>query len=126
MQGGSTVKLVLVVDDFPESVDGLFAALADAGFAVTVALDGAAGVKAALERHPDVIIMDLAMPRLDGLAAAARLKSDPQTQRIPVVIYTEHPGDELNVLAVDVGCACVLGKGAGAGAVVDAVSRLCA
>jgi CheY-like chemotaxis protein len=82
-------------------------------------------VRAAEERVPDVIVMDLAMPRLDGLEAARRLKKNPRTMRIPVVMYTEHPGHELRVVAEAAGCACVLGKGEGASAVVDAVARLC-
>ena len=125
MQDGTTAKLVLIVDDFPESVDGLFAALSERGFALALALDGEDGVKAAHERRPDVIVMDLAMPRVDGLEATRRLKADAATRDIPVVIYTEHPGTELEVLADHVGCACVLGKAKGAGAVVEAVARLC-
>jgi CheY-like chemotaxis protein len=118
-------KLILVVDDFPESVDGLFAALAAAGFETALALDGEDGVRAARERRPDVIVMDLAMPRLDGLEATRRLKADPGTRGIPVVIFTEHPGDELGVLARHAGCVGVLGKGSGPGPLVAEVARLC-
>ena len=124
MPDGAAAKLVLVVDDFPESVDGLFEALAENGFSVALAMDGEDGIRAVRERRPDVIIMDLAMPRLDGLAAARRLKADPATCMIPVIIFTEHPGHELKVIADAVGCFCVLGKHDGSKAVVDALAGL--
>ena len=124
MQDGVAAKLVLVVDDFPESVDGLFEALADRGFSVALAMDGVDGLRAVRERRPDVVVMDLAMPRLDGLEAARRMKADPATRMIPVMIFTEHPGDELRVIAASLGCFCVLSKHNGAKAVVDAVASL--
>jgi CheY-like chemotaxis protein len=126
MQDGAGAKLVLIVDDFPESVDGLFEALEMKGFAIALALDGEDGLRAANERRPDVIVMDLAMPKLDGLEAARRLKADPRTKSIPVVLFTGHAGPELEVLAEQNGCACVVKKADGASVVVDAVTRLCA
>ena len=120
------MQLVLVVDDFPESVDALFALLDEKGFAVALALDGEEAVRAVKDRRPDVIVMDLAMPKVDGLEAARRIKGDPATRSIPIVIYTAHVGAELQVICEGLGVDCVFGKPDSAPNVVSAVERLCA
>ena len=102
--------LVLVVDDFPDTVDLVTELLCDAGYSVTLAFDGKDAVARAIDAHPDIIIMDLAMPHLDGLAATRVLKADPRTSGIPVVLYTAHPGAEIDVVARAAGCAVVVGK----------------
>lgn len=102
--------LVLVVDDFPDTVELLTELLFDAGYSVTLAFDGDDGVARAAVVRPDVIVMDLAMPRKDGLAATRALKADPRTRHIPVVLYTAHAGAELGVVARAAGCAAVVAK----------------
>lgn len=101
---------MLVVDDFPDTVDVVTELLCDRGYSVALAFDGRDAVARALEAAPDVIVMDLAMPHLDGLAATRVLKSDPRTSAIPVVLYTAHPGAEVAVIARAAGCAAVVGK----------------
>jgi CheY-like chemotaxis protein len=116
--------IVLVVDDFPESVDALFAMLTERGYVVVLALDGEDALRQAETIQPDVIVMDLAMPRVDGLEAARRLKSTPATKDIPVVLFSAHAGPELGAVADQIGCAAVVRKPAGSKAVVDLVHRL--
>src|SRR5690242_10416989 len=73
------------------------------GFAVDTASDGIAAVDAARRLHPDVIVMDVAMPRLDGISATREIKNDPQTLDIPIVILTAYPirAIKAGVLATD-------------------------
>lgn len=117
--------LVLVVDDFPESVDPLVALLTEQGFMVVLALDGEDGVRQAALLRPLVVVMDLAMPRMDGLEATRRLKALPATRDIPVVLFSAHAGPELGAAADAAGCAAVFRKPVGARAVVELVTRLC-
>jgi CheY-like chemotaxis protein len=114
--------LVLVVDDFPDTVDVVTELLCEQGYSVALAFDGKDAVARALDANPDVIVMDLAMPRLDGLAATRLLKADPRTQNIPVVLYTAHPGIEIEAIARAAGCSCVVGKPAPPRELLAAVS----
>lgn len=79
---------VLVADDTP-SIQALFRKLLTAdGHAVTVAGDGEAALQAVHQDHPDVIVLDVSMPKLDGFEVCKRLKSDPATRLTPVVLVT--------------------------------------
>ena len=60
------------------------------GYRVVTAVDGADAVTVATERQPDIVIMDLMMPRVDGWEATRRLKADPRTRQIPIVALTGH------------------------------------
>jgi two-component system cell cycle response regulator DivK len=117
--------LVLLVDDFPESLDVMGDILRDRGFRVVLAVDGehALTVAMAPDETPDVIVMDLALPRVDGLEATRRLKADPRTTNIPVLLYTAHVGREICVLAEQAGCAAVMRKPQGIHSLVQAIER---
>jgi putative two-component system response regulator len=79
---------VLVADD-TESVRALFRKLlVNEGFEVIAVADGAAALDAVREHHPDVILLDVGMPQLDGLEVCRRLKADPATRLTPVVLVT--------------------------------------
>ncbi|MDP2342481.1 MAG: response regulator [Deltaproteobacteria bacterium] len=112
MADGVRPYLILVVDDVVDNIEMLADFLADRGFSVTLAFDGKDAIERAIANAPDVIVMDLAMPKLDGLAATRVLKNDPRTSAIPVLLYTAHSGIELRTLARAAGCAAVVGKGA--------------
>src|SRR5262249_52479767 len=75
-----------------------------AGHTVVVATDGAAGVAMAASERPDLVLMDLSLPVLDGWEAVRRIKAAPETSRIPVIALTAHamPGDQEKALAA--GC----------------------
>ncbi|MFW5684259.1 MAG: ATP-binding protein [Spirochaetota bacterium] len=79
---------VLVVDDVAYNRDLLAAYLTTQGADCEFAVDGRTATERAAETHPDLILMDLKMPGLDGIGAARKLKDDPRTQDIPVVIVT--------------------------------------
>jgi DNA-binding response OmpR family regulator len=79
---------ILVVDDDKSIVDLLQALLAHAGHEVVVAMDGRAGLAAAKEGKPDLIILDVMMPDMDGFTVSGLLFQDPIMRMIPVLILT--------------------------------------
>jgi CheY-like chemotaxis protein len=90
-------KTVLIAEDEPNHRDITTTVLRHDGYDVLEALDGAAAVRIAGEHRPDLVLMDAALPVLDGWQATAQLKNDPHTASIPVVIVTVHTqeGDRL-------------------------------
>ncbi|MGH8128730.1 MAG: response regulator [Gammaproteobacteria bacterium] len=88
---------VLIVDDSPTETHVMRTALEKNGFEVVTAEDGESGLKAARELLPDVIIMDVVMPGVNGFQATRKLTKDPHTANIPVIIVTskDQPTDEV-------------------------------
>jgi CheY-like chemotaxis protein len=74
------------------------------GFDVRVAADGLEGVSAAAECLPDIVLMDMSLPVLDGWEATRRLKADPATRAIPVVALTAHAMVSDRDKAIEAGC----------------------
>jgi two-component system cell cycle response regulator DivK len=74
------------------------------GFEVVVAEDGEKGLAAALAERPDIILMDLELPGMDGWEAARRLKSDPRTRSIPIVALSAHVLADARARALAAGC----------------------
>ncbi len=96
---------VLYVEDNDDNVYMLKTRLElEEDFQMLVAADGAAGVAAAAEERPDVILMDLNLPVIDGWEATRRLRADPATRAIPIIALTAHAmaGDRERALAA--GC----------------------
>jgi two-component system cell cycle response regulator DivK len=87
---------ILIVEDNEMNMDMLSRRLAKRGFDVLAATDGAAGVEAATVSRPDLILMDMSLPVMDGWEATRRLKASPDTYGIPVIALTAHAvaGDE--------------------------------
>ena len=83
-----TRRLVLVADDNPDSRSIIGLVLEHRGYAVAIAADGEEAIRQARERQPDLILMDLQMPRLSGLEAARALKRDLSTSDIPILAVT--------------------------------------
>ena len=81
---------VLLADDSVLTCELFGEYLQARGYTVDFAHDGEAAIAGALAAQPDVIIIDLSMPRLDGVGAIQRLKEDPRTGNIPVVVLTGH------------------------------------
>lgn len=76
---------VLVVEDEPSVADLIEAVLAGEGYTVAIARDGAQGLMLARDWKPDLILMDIMLPAVDGTTAIRRLKSDPETADVPIV-----------------------------------------
>jgi CheY-like chemotaxis protein len=102
--GRRAVTKILIVEDNEMNRDMLSRRLMRKGFDVEIAVDGQAGVDMAISTSPDVVLMDLNLPVIDGWEATRRLKADPATQKIPVIALTAHAmqGDAQKALAV--GC----------------------
>src|SRR5271167_84150 len=86
--GAEHAALVMVVDDDPNARDILAATVRREGYRVIEATDGESALALAREWHPDVITLDVLMPRMDGWAVLTAIKSDPDLAEIPVVIVT--------------------------------------
>jgi len=98
------VVKILYVEDNEDNIYVVKSRLTRAGFTILVATDGAQGVAMAATEQPDLILMDLSLPVLDGWEATRRIKAAPETKHIPVVALTAHAmaGDREKALAA--GC----------------------
>lgn len=95
---------ILLVEDNALNRDMLARRLARRGFAVILAKDGAEGMALAASEQPDLILMDMSLPVLDGWEVARRLRADPKTAALPIIALTAHvmSGDRERALAA--GC----------------------
>ena len=81
-------KRILIVDDDKDFQEVLSAKFKASGFEVWTAPDGAEGVTRAKEFKPDLIIMDVKMPKMDGMTAMLKIKEDPETKNIKIILLT--------------------------------------
>jgi signal transduction histidine kinase len=103
---------VLIIDDQRIPRVAVGATLEEAGHEVSTSADGRSGIERAREWAPDVIVLDVHMPDMDGFAVVAHLKRDPVTSPIPVIFLTATaPTDELVVRGLDLGAYDFLSKG---------------
>ena len=79
---------ILIVDDSPTETFAFTTALKESGYSVLTAVNGEEGVKIALKEKPDLVLMDIVMPELNGFQATRQLTRNPETSHIPVVIVT--------------------------------------
>jgi len=82
------MALILIVDDSPTEVFQMRRMLEDHGFETEAAADGAEGIRKAREIRPDLILMDIVMPGVDGFKATRMLAADPATRAIPVIMVS--------------------------------------
>ncbi len=115
--------LVLVVDDDPDGRDMYTATLAASGFRVEQAIDGFEAVDKGYKMRPDVILMDLLMPRLDGWEVIGWLKSNRNTRDIPIVAVTGAQ-EEQRELARQAGVHSVLVKPCAPEALLGEIRRV--
>ena len=101
---------ILLVEDTQDNRAIAELILRDAGHTVLSVADGESGLAAASALHPDLILMDLALPLVDGWEATRRLKADPATRDIPVVAFTAHVLQEDADRAREAGCVAVIAK----------------
>lgn len=95
---------ILLVEDNEMNADMLSRRLARRGFEVVVAVDGEQGLRMAESEAPDLILMDMSLPVMDGWQATRQLKAEPGTRGIPVVGLTAHAMAEDRQKAMDAGC----------------------
>ena len=102
--------LVLVVDDFQDNREMYAEFLAFSGFRVIQAANGKEALDQAFANRPDIIIMDLSLPVMDGWEATRRLKADQRTNAIPVVALTGHAMQGHSKGAIEAGCDSFVAK----------------
>jgi CheY-like chemotaxis protein len=95
---------ILLVEDNEMNRDMLSRRLERKGYEVVIAVDGESGVIAAHTETPDLILMDMSLPTLDGWEATRRLKSDDATKTIPVIALTAHAMSSDRDKALEAGC----------------------
>jgi two-component system, cell cycle response regulator DivK len=106
----SAQPLVLVVDDFQDNREMYAEYLAYCGFRVIEARNGKEAIEKAFAQSPNVIIMDLSLPVMDGWEATRRLKADGRTRSIPIIALTGHALQGHSKGALDAGCDAFVAK----------------
>ena len=116
--------LVLVVEDYQDAREMYAAYLQFSGFDVAEAGNGLEAIEKAQELLPDIVLMDLALPRMDGWEATRRLKSNPRTRHIPIVALTGHALAGHAEGAREAGCDAFVTKPCLPDALVAEIKRL--
>ena len=118
--------LVLVVEDYQDAREMYSAYLQFSGFRVAEATDGLEAIEKTIELLPDIILMDLALPKIDGWEATKRLKSDERTKHIPIVALTGHALAGFAEGAREAGCDAFVTKPCLPDALVAEIQRMLA
>ena len=108
-EGNGPLATILVVDDAPQNVRLLEAVLSPRGYTVLPAASGAEALAAVARDHPDLILLDIQMPEMNGYEVCRRIREDPATQFLPVVMITSS-GDEERIKALEAGADDFLPK----------------
>lgn len=96
--------MILLIEDREEIREVFRLALEHRGFAVREATDGSSGVEAARVHHPELILLDVGLPDIDGWEVASELQSDPATADIPILMVTANITPDAEVRAKSMGC----------------------
>ena len=118
------MSTILLVEDHEDNRIVYRTVLEHFGYTVLEAHDGAEGVRRAREERPDLILMDISIPVMDGWEATRVLKADPETARIPVIALTAHALAEDRARATEAGCDGYLAKPVEPRRVVEEVRRV--
>ena len=98
------LKTVLVVEDFEDNRFMMRRLLEMSGYRVVEAVNGEQAVEAAVRERPDLILMDLSLPKLDGLAATRRIRQQDGLGRVPIVAVSAHDTADFHADALAAGC----------------------
>jgi DNA-binding response OmpR family regulator len=101
---------ILVVDDEPEAVELVEFNLKQSGYAVMTAVDGAEALKKARSQSPDLIVLDVMLPEMDGFEICKTLRLDPATARVPILMLTAKAAEIDRVLGLELGADDYLTK----------------
>ena len=119
-----TTKVVLLVEDNDDNRNVYSLLLRHVGYEVVEATDGQAAIEAVLERRPDLILLDISIPKIDGWTVARMLKDAPATSNIPLVAVTAHAFQRDRTIASEIGFAEYLPKPVEPRDVMKCVERL--
>jgi CheY-like chemotaxis protein len=95
---------ILLVEDNEMNRDMLSRRLIRKGYDVVIAVDGAQGVSMTIEEKPDIVLMDMSLPVIDGWEATKKLKANPDTQSIPIMALTAHAMSGDREKTLEAGC----------------------
>jgi CheY-like chemotaxis protein len=123
-QRGGGVR-VLVVEDNEMNLDMLTRRLRRAGHEVITAMDGSAGVQCARRDQPDIVLMDISLPVMDGLEATRLIRSDPGTASVPIIALTANALVEDRERALSAGCNEFQTKPVDMQKLLATIARLC-
>lgn len=101
---------ILIVDDSPTQLNGISKILTKHGYEIIIAEDGAQGVEKAVSEKPDIILMDVVMPNLNGFQATRQITKNPETSHIPVIMLTSKDQETDKVWAERQGASDYLTK----------------
>lgn len=107
---GEGRRTILVVDDQPDERTIQRAMLTHLGYEVREAPDGAAALTVAVEAPPDLVLLDVAMPRMDGFSVCRALRADPRTAAVPVLFFTASVAGDMAQMAAAAGAQGILAK----------------
>ena len=97
-------RVVLVVEDFEDNRFMMRRLLEMSGYRVVEAVNGKQAVEAAASERPDIILMDLSLPMLDGLAATRRIRAQDGLRKVPIVAVSAHDSADFHAEALAAGC----------------------
>ena len=115
---------ILIVDDYPDALDIWELYLRSLGYEVSTASDGAAAVEQAQRLLPDLIVLDLELPRVSGIEAARQLRANPETRCIPLIAATGYSHPRQLDEARDAGFDRILVKPCEPDVLVEEIERL--
>lgn len=109
-QANATPVTVLVVEDFDETRFMIKVSLELSGYRVVEATNGLEAVEVAQREHPDLVLMDIGLPLMDGFTATRRIREDRELSKVPIVVVSAHATPEYRVKALAAGCTEYLTK----------------
>ena len=105
-----SASTILVIEDYPDTRELLSGVLRNKGYKVLEAENGLEGLLKALVNYPDLIIMDLALPEMDGIELAKRIHGEPKLSRTPIIVVSAYITDEVASDARAAGCLRIFRK----------------
>ncbi len=114
---------ILIVEDNPQNMRLVRKILAHVGFDVIEAVDGLSGINAAVNEMPDLILMDVNLPDIDGLEATSRIKAMPNLSHIPIVALTANAMYGDRELCLNAGCDDYMSKPVNNSALIDMIDK---
>lgn len=121
---GDNMARILIVDDSPSQLMGIRRIVESLGHEALTAEDGAAGVEAAKRELPDLILMDVVMPNLNGFQATRSISKEPSTSHIPIILVTTKDQETDRVWGMRQGAKAYLTKPVNEAALIKLVKEL--
>ena len=115
---------ILIVDDSPTQLNGLSKVLAKNGYDIITADDGEQGVEKAVSEKPDIILMDVVMPNLNGFQATRQITRNPQTSHIPVIMLTSKDQETDKIWGMRQGARDYIVKPASERDLIDRINKV--